>query len=71
MVTGCARVPWCITKEVLGRGYDICQGKGKESWMETMYSSDYVRVLPIRLMGKGADQSHLSVSCLCFVRGSV
>lgn len=52
MATGCARVPLCVTKEVLGRGYDTSQGKGKENCIETIYSSDYGGMLPIRLMGK-------------------
>lgn len=68
MVTGRDRVPWCTTKEMLGGGYDNFQGKGKESCIEMMYSSDYVRMLPITLMGKGADQSRCSVSCLCYER---
>lgn len=70
-MTGCARVPPCLTKEVLGGGYDTCQGKGKESCIETMHKSNYERMLPVRLMFKGVNQSCLSASCWCFTRGSI
>jgi len=70
-VSGCAGVPWCTAEKVLAEGCGTFQGKGKESSIGVMYSSDYARMLPIGLMAKGTDQSRRSVSCLCFMRGSV
>lgn len=71
MVIGCARVPWCVTKEVLGEDYDTFQGEGKEFSMGMVSNSDCARMLPVRWMGKGASWSRIPVSCLCFMRASV
>lgn len=38
-----------ITRDVLGESSETFQGKRKENCIETMYSSEDARLLPIRL----------------------